>query len=177
LLKFGPIKKEEIMKKYLLILLPLMFFIGCADDDDDDSSSSASFDGTWQLTFAGEYENANCSGSIDSTGWAFMTAFGMVQTVEITGSSYTMSVTMLGETEQMTGTFSEQDGKPCIDGDCLTVTWVTSGQVWSTNQMDDAYCEDDNGDEYPEYTTETSCDDAGYDWSDASCSILVWTKQ
>ena len=165
------------MKKYLIILLPLMFFIGCADDDDDDSSSSTSFDGTWQLTFVGDYENANCTGSIDSTGWEFFQLFGMDQTVEITGDSYTFSVTMGGETESSTGTFTEQDGKPCLDGDCLTITWETSGQVWSTNSMDDAYCEDSYGEEYPEYTDETSCDNAGHDWSDASCSILQWTKQ
>ena len=58
------------MKKYLVLLLPLIFFIGCADDDDD-SSSSSSFDGTWQVTFIGDYENGDCSGSVDSTGWDF----------------------------------------------------------------------------------------------------------
>jgi len=164
------------MKKSLIMILSLMFFIGCADDDDD-SSPSVSFDGTWLLTFAGEYENADCSGSVDSLGWNFMTAFGVVQTIEVTGGSYTMSVTMVGETEQMTGTFSNEDGKPCLDGECLTITWETSGQVWSSNMMSDAYCEDDYGDEYPEYTDQTSCDGAGHSWSDESCQRMVWTKQ
>tara|TARA_Y100001970_G_C13906660_1_gene686411 strand:- start:372 stop:560 length:189 start_codon:yes stop_codon:yes gene_type:complete len=52
------IKKGRIkMKKYLLIFLPLMFFVGCADDSDDEdsSSSSSSYDGTWQVTFMGDY--------------------------------------------------------------------------------------------------------------------------
>jgi len=165
------------MKKYILILLPLMFFIGCADDDDD-SSSTPSWDGTWLLTFAGEYENANCSGTVDSLAWTFMTAFGVVQTVEVTGDSYTMSVTMAGETEQTTGTFSEaEDGSLCLDGDCLPVTWEESNNVWSTNMMDDASCEDDYGEEYPDYTDEASCDGAGHDWSDESCMKMVWTKQ
>ena len=160
-----------------MMLLPLMFFIGCADDDDDDSSSSSSFDGTWQVTFMGDYENSDCSGSVDSTGWAFASAFGLVQTLEIDGDSYTMSVTMLGQTEQMTGNFYEEDGIPCLDGECLPITWETNGQVFSTNMVSDAYCENYDEVELPEYTDQTSCEDSGNYWYDESCTITVWTKQ
>ena len=166
------------MKKYLMMVLPLMFFIGCADDsDDDDSSSNSSFDGTWQVTFIGDYENPDCSGSVDSTGWAFASVFGLVQTLEIDGDSYTMSITMMGQTEQMTGTFSEIDGNPCIDGDCLPIIWETSGQIWSSNMTSDAYCEDYDEVELPDYTDQTSCEDSGNYWYDESCTITVWTKQ
>ena len=168
------------MKKYLIILFPLIFFLGCADDsEDDDSSSNSSFDGTWQVTFLGDYENADCSGSVDSTGWAFASLFGFVQTLEIEEDSYTMSITMMGETEQMTGDFYDEDGMPCILDECLPITWETNGQVWSSDMISDAYCEDFDGEELPDYTDETSCEDAdsGNLWYDESCTITVWTKQ
>ena len=166
------------MKKYLLMFLPLMFFIGCADDsDDDDSSSSSSFDGTWQVTFMGEYQNADCSGSVDSTGWVFASAFGLIQTLEIDGDSFTMSMTMMGETEQTTGAFSEVDGNPCLDGECISLNWETNGQVWSMDMISDAYCEDYYEVELPEYTEQASCEDSGNYWWDSSCLMTQWTKQ
>ena len=166
------------MKKYLMIFLPLMFFIGCDDNsNDDDSSSSSPYDGTWQVTFIGEYENADCSGSVDSTTWAFAALFGLVQTLEIDGDSYTMSMTMMGETEQTTGTFSEEDGDICVDGECLPMTWETDGEVWSQNITSDAYCEDYDEVELPDYTDQPSCEDSGNYWYDESCVITVWTKQ
>ena len=166
------------MKKYLLIFLPLMFFIGCADDsDDDESSSSSSYDGTWQVTFIGDYENADCSGSVDSTGWAFASLFGLVQTLEINGDSFTMSMTMMGETEQTTGTFTEENDNPCIDGDCIEINWVTDGQVWSSDITTDAYCEDFDGVELSEYSEQSSCEESGNYWSDEICTVTVWTKQ
>ena len=165
------------MKKYLIMLLPLLFFIGCSDDDSDDDSGT-SFDGTWQVTFMGEYENADCSGSVDSLGWAFITAFGMVQTLEIDGDSYTISTTMMGNTEQTTGTFTEEDGSLCLDGLCLPIAWETDGQVWLSNMTSDAYCEDANTmDELSQYTDQSSCEDSGNDWYDESCTKTVWAKQ
>jgi len=165
------------MKKYLLIFLPLMFFIGCADDSDDEDSSSSSYDGTWQVTFMGDYENADCSGSVDTTGWDFALAFGLVQTLEIDGDSYTMSVTMMGETQQTTGDFSEVGGDPCLDGDCISINWETDGQVWSSDMPSDAYCEDYDEVELPEYTEQASCEDSGNYWYDAYCTMTQWTKQ
>ena len=167
------------MKKCFIIFLPLMFFIGCADDsDDEDSSSSSSYDGTWQVTFMGDYENADCSGSVDTTDWAFALAFGLVQTLEIDGDSYTSSVTMMGETQQTTGVFSEVDGNPCLDGECISINWETDGQVWSSDMTTDAYCEDWDGVELPEYTEQASCEeDSGNYWWDAYCTKSQWTKQ
>ena len=164
------------MKKYLIMLLPLLFFFGCSDDDSEDDSGT-SFDGTWQVAFMGEFENADCSGAIDSTGWAFAQLFGLIQTLEVEGDSYTMSVTILGETEQMSGTFTEVDGDPCLDGECLDVTWGTGGEEFSTNMPSDAYCEDYYGEELSQYTDQTSCEDSGNDWYDASCTIIQWEKQ
>jgi len=88
-----------------------------------------------------------------------------------------MSVTILGETEQMSGTFTEVDGDPCLDGECLDVTWGTGGEEFSTNMPSDAYCEDYYGEELSQYTDQTSCEDSGNDWYDASCTIIQWEKQ
>ncbi len=53
------------MKKALLLLIPLMIFISCEDEKEDKDVSA--FVGTWEVTFAGEYENSDCTGSLNST--------------------------------------------------------------------------------------------------------------
>ena len=86
------------MKKYLIMLLPLLFFIGCEEDNSDDSSSgnnSVSFDGTWELTFSGDYENADCSGSVDSNEWGFISEV-LIQVLTVSGDTYTMVETITG---------------------------------------------------------------------------------
>ena len=57
------------MKKLLILLVPLLIFISCEDEKEDEDVST--FVGTWDLTFAGDYENSDCTGSLDSTDWAF----------------------------------------------------------------------------------------------------------
>ena len=98
-------------------------------------------------------------------------------TLEIDGDLYTMSITMMGQTEQITGAFSEIDGNPCIDGECLPIIWEASGQIWSSNMTSDAYCEDYDEVELPDYADRTSCEDLGNYWYDESCTITVWSKQ
>jgi len=165
------------MKKILMILVPLLFFVGCADDDNDSSNTSGNYDGTWNLTFLGEYANADCSGDIDSTGWAFASAFGFVQTLEIDGESYTMTVSMAGEVmESLSGNFSETNGSPCLDGECISANWVTTGSVWDMDTESDAYCEDADGNDTSD-ADQTACESADNDWYSESCTQTVWTKQ
>ena len=59
------------MKKALLLLFPLVIFISCGDNDNEDEEVS-SFVGTWNLTFMGEYENADCTGDLDSSNWVLV---------------------------------------------------------------------------------------------------------
>ena len=57
------------MKKALLLLFPLVIFISCGDNEDEEVLS---FVGTWNLTFMGEYENADCTGDLDSSNWVLV---------------------------------------------------------------------------------------------------------
>jgi len=166
------------MSKYLTFLIPIIFFVGCANEDDD-ASTSGDFDGTWNVTFMGDYANADCSGDVDTTGWALSAAFGISQVLEIDGDSYTMTVSMVGQVmESLSGTFSENEGSPCLDGECISINWITPGSVWSMDIESDAYCEDSNLEETSD-TTQQSCEanGDGYDWYPESCTQSVYTKE
>ena len=63
------------MKKALLLLIPLMIFISCEDKKEDKDVSASAYVGVWDLTFAGEYEFADCTGDLDSLNWALAQAF------------------------------------------------------------------------------------------------------
>jgi hypothetical protein len=41
----------------------------------------------------------------------------------------------------------------------------------------DAYYEYEDGEELPEYTDQSSCEVAGNDWYEASCTLSEYTKQ
>jgi len=166
------------MSKYLTLLILPLFFIGCADDNDDEASTSGDYDGTWNVTFMGDYANADCSGDVDTTGWTMASAFGLSQSLEIDGDSYTMTMTMMGESESTSGDFSETDGNPCLDGECISINWITSGSVWSMDVEADAYCDDFDGNETDD-TDQESCEANGsqYTWWEASCTQTIFTKQ
>tara|TARA_Y100000817_G_scaffold199267_1_gene155956 strand:+ start:842 stop:1123 length:282 start_codon:yes stop_codon:yes gene_type:complete len=67
--------KGRNMKKIILILSLAMMF-SCEDENDNDSGSgsNATLLGKWNMTSIGDYENANCTGNVDNSGWAFMQA-------------------------------------------------------------------------------------------------------
>jgi hypothetical protein len=165
------------MKKALLLLIPLMIFISCEDEKEDEDVSA--FVGTWDLTFAGEYENADCTGDLDSTLWAFAQAFGMTATMTLNDDGTAeMTVSVMGETETETGTWSENsDGTSLtINGESQNVSMASDGNSFSVTAMDDAYCEDSDGEE-TSYTDSTSCQAAGNYWIEASCSYMEYTKE
>ncbi len=165
------------MKKALLLLIPLMIFISCEDEKEDGDVSA--FVGTWDLTFAGEYENADCTGDLDSTLWAFAQAFGMSVTMILDDDgTVEMTFSVMGETETETGTWSENsDGTSLtINGESQNVSMASDGNSFSVTAMDDAYCEDSDGEE-TSYTDSTSCQAAGNYWIEASCSYMEYTKE
>ena len=165
------------MKKALLLLIPLMIFISCEDEKEDGDVSA--FVGTWDLTFASEYENADCTGDLDSTLWAFAQAFGMSVTMILDDDgTVEMTVSVMGETETETGTWSENsDGTSLtINGESQNVSMASDGNSFSVTAMDDAYCEDSDGEE-TSYTDSTSCQAAGNYWIEASCSYMEYTKE
>ena len=165
------------MKKALLLLIPLMIFISCEDEKEDEDVSA--FVGTWDLTFASEYENADCTGDLDSTLWAFAQVFGMSVTMILDDDgTVEMTVSVMGETETETGTWSENsDGTSLtINGESQNVSMASDGNSFSATAMDDAYCED-SYDEETSHTDSTSCADAGNYWIEASCLYMEYTKQ
>ena len=165
------------MKKALLLLIPLMIFISCEDEKEDEDVSA--FVGTWDLTFASEYENADCTGDLDSTLWALLQAFGMTATMTLNDDGTAeMTTTVMGETETETGTWSENsDGTSLtINGESQNVSMASDGNSFSVTAMDDAYCEDSDGEE-TSYTDSTSCQAAGNYWIEASCSYMEYTKE
>ena len=64
------------------------------------------------------------------------------------------------------GCGDDDEGVLSVDGNTISVT-VPS----------DAYCEDADGEELPEYTDQSSCEVAGNDWYEASCTLSEYTKQ
>ena len=165
------------MKKALLLLFPLMIFISCGDNEDEEVSS---FVGTWNLTFMGEYENADCTGDLDSSSWALVQAFGMEASITFNeDGTAEISFSALGNTETETGTWSESsDGSLIIDGgDDDEGVLSVDGNTISVTATSDAYCEDADGEELPEYTDQSSCEVAGNDWYEASCTLSEYTKQ
>ena len=165
------------MKKALLLLFPLMIFISCGDNEDEEVSS---FVGTWNLTFIGEYGNADCTGDLDSSGWFLAQAFGMEASI-ILGEDGTaeVSLSVLGNTETETGTWSESsDGSLILDGgDDEEGVLSVDGNTISVKSPSDAYCEDVDGEELPQYADQSSCENAGNDWYEASCILTEYTKQ
>jgi len=165
------------MKKALLLLFPLMIFISCGDNEDEEVSS---FVGIWNLTFIGEFENADCTGDLDSSGWFFAQAFGMEASM-ILGEDGTaeVSLSVFGNTETETGTWSESsDGSLILDGgDDEEGVLSVDGNTISVKSPSDAYCEDADGEELPQYADQSSCENAGNDWYEASCTLTEYTKQ
>ena len=165
------------MKKALLLLFPLMIFISCGDNEDEEVSS---FVGTWNLTFMGEYENADCTGDLDSSSWALVQAFGMEASITFNeDGTAEISFSALGNTETETGTWSESsDGSLIIDGgDDDEGVLSIDGNTISVTSTSDAYSEDADGEDLPEYTDQSSCEVAGNDWYEASCNLSEYTKQ
>ena len=165
------------MKKALLLLFPLMIFISCGDNEDEEVSS---FVGTWNLTYMGEYENADCTGDLDSSGWVLAQAFGMEASVTLDeDGTVEVSISVLGNTETETGTWSESsDGSLILDGgDDEEGVLSVDGNTISFKSPSDAYCEDVDGEELPQYADQSSCENAGNDWYEASCTLAEYTKQ
>ena len=167
------------MKKALLLFFPLMIFISCGDKEDEEVST---FVGTWNLTFTGEYENADCTGDIDSSGWALAQAFGFEVSITFDeDGTVEVSFSAMGNTETETGTWSESSNGSLIMDDIAdegeSISLSVDGNTFSVTAPSDAYCEDEDGEELPEYTDQSSCQNAGNDWYEASCTLSVYTKQ
>ena len=164
------------MKKALLLIIPLMIFISCEDKEKEEVSA---FVGTWDVTFIGDYENADCTGDLDSTEWDFAQAFGLEMSVTMDDDgTYETSISILGEAETETGTWSENsDGTLIVDDEVDEGIMATDGKSFSVTSMEDAYCEDSYTYEVTSHTDSTSCADAGNDWWEASCNLMIFTKQ
>ena len=165
------------MKKALLLLFPLIIFISCGDNEDEEVSS---FVGTWNLTFMGEYENADCTGDLDSSSWALVQAFGMDASITFNeDGTAEVSISVFGNTETETGTWSESsDGSLILDGgDDEEGVLSVDGNTISVKSPSDAYCEDADGEELPQYADQSSCENAGNDWYEVSCILSEYTKQ
>ncbi len=165
------------MKKTLLILIPLMIFIGCEDKEEEKEVSQ--FVGTWKITFGGEYENSDCTGTIDSTDWEFMEAFGFVGSLTVNeDGTYEMTISIMGLSETETGIWLEdENGQLIIDDEILTFTMAADGNSFIINEEMEAYCEDPYSYEETTHSNSTSCMDAGNDWYEESCGLTEFTKQ
>jgi hypothetical protein len=136
--------------------------------------------GTWNVTFIGEYENADCTGDLDSSNWVLAQAFGFESSITFDeDGTFEVSISVLGNIQTETGTWSESsDGSLIIDGgDGNEGVLSADGNTISVTAPSDAYCENANGYEIPEYTDQSSCENAGNDWYEASCTLSEYTKQ
>ena len=143
------IDKDNIMNK-IIILLSLLAFFACEDNKDDDSSLI----GTWELSNMGEYANADCTGEVDNTMGALALAFGMKITMTIkSDGTGTYSITAGDVNQDVSLTWDEN--KICLMGECIN--YKVSGNSFSLDQLTEASCEDDYGDE-TNHSTKTTCE-------------------
>ena len=161
------------MKK-IIVLFSLLLAFSCEDNNENEDKKSLV--GTWEMSNLGEYANADCSGTIDSSEWATMSAFGMKVTMEFTADGKgTYSVSGLGTTQDMPLTWDESKSQICIMGlDC--VTYNLNDNKFKLDFPDEAYCEDDNGED-TSHTDESSCEAAGNTWFEKSCEMMEFTKE
>ena len=157
--------------KRIFFMTVLFTLFACEDKDDDNSGMI----GTWELTNMGEYANANCSGAIDDSGWAFMQAFGMEMTLELkSGGTGTYTMKMGPEEEEIPVTWDESKSQICMLGiECFT--YKLSGDSFTLDTPEEAYCEDEMGNETND-TSKSTCEAAGNMWYEASCSVMTFTK-
>jgi len=103
--------------KRSILLITLLAFMACEDKKDEISPLI----GTWEISNLGEYANANCSGALDYSGWAFVQAFGFKINIVIKeDGTGTMTVTIGNEKEEAPLTWDDSKSQICVMGDCLT---------------------------------------------------------
>ena len=54
-------------------------------------------------------------------------------------------------------------------------TYKLSGDSFTLDTPDEAFCEDDDGDE-TNHSSQATCEAAGNMWHEASCSVMTFTK-
>ena len=151
--------------------------ISCEEEKDNESSSNSNLIGKWNMSNMGEYENANCSGKIDYSGFALMQAFGVTQVMEFkSNGTMTLSMSVSGENVvlSVSATWTEGKNQFCAEGECIDFT--VNGDILTYNGKSEAYCEDSDGNE-TDQTSESACMSAGNDWYEASCTLTEYTKQ
>ena len=158
--------------KRSILLITLLAFMACEDKKDEISSLI----GTWEVSNLGEYENANCSGALDYTGWAFAQAFGFKVTIVIKeDGTGTMTMTFGDEKEETPLTWDESKSQICLMGvECLT--YKVNDNKFTIDTQDEALCVDDN-DEETSHTDQSSCEAAGNNWEEAVCTQMEFTKE
>jgi|TARA_B100000749_G_C18369367_1_gene441056 hypothetical protein len=161
------------MKK-MIMLFSLLLAFSCEDIDDAEGTNSLV--GNWEMSNLGEYANADCSGTIDYSGWAMASAFGMKVTMEFTSDGTgTYSVSALGETEDVPLTWDESKSQICLMGvECHT--YKVNDNKFTIDTLDEALCVDDN-DEETSHTDQSSCEAAGNNWEEAVCTQMEFTKE
>jgi hypothetical protein len=162
------------MKIIIIGLSTFLFFISCEDKDDAEGTNSLV--GTWEMTNSGEYANADCSGTIDYSEWAFMSAFGVKATLKFTSDGKgTFTVSAFGETQDTPMTWDESKSQICLMGaECLT--YKLNDNKFTIDAPNEEYCEDDNGEDTSQ-TDQSSCEAAGNTWFPKTCQIQEFTKK
>ena len=104
------------MKKYILALSVIVSF--SCEDKDEKEAEGGQLVGLWKMTDAGEYENEDCSGEVDNTGFALLEAFGISTTMEFkSGGTGTYKMVGMGENMEMPITWNEKQVRILSFGD------------------------------------------------------------
>lgn len=148
----------------------MLTLMACEDKNDDGGALT----GTWKQTNMGTYANGNCSGALDYSNWALFAASGFKaeMTFKSDGTG-TYTLTGGGEKDEFSFTWDESKSQICAMGECLTYTLV--GNKFTMDQVNDANCEDDKGEETG-HTSKSTCEAAGNLWTEASCFQMEFTK-
>jgi len=169
---------EVNMRYTLSIFFLVLVFIGC-EDKKEGKEESPSLVGVWDISFMGDYENADCTGEIDSLGWNLLQAFGFESTMTLKkDGTYSISTIVWGFQQTETGTWEETaDNSICFDGDdCQLVSLASDGNTFTTIVESDDHCEDYDGN-ITAQTDSSSCETAGNEWVEAACMLTEYTRQ
>ena len=168
------------MKKFIL-LLSLFALFSCEDENGngDKDADGSQMVGLWKMTDAGEYENDNCTGQIDNTGFVLLEAFGIVATMELnSGGTGAYKYVGMGEESTIPVTWNESKSEICLGftiEEC--VQFKLKDNKFTFDDLAPGVCEDSDGTILSQYD-ESNCENSSSrEWNPANCAFFEFTKQ
>ena len=162
------------MKKTIMLFSLLLAF-SCEDKDEAEAEELNPLIGTWEMSNAGDYANADCSGTIDDSKWDLIVSFMGLRLEFTSGGNGTYTVAAMGAIQEIPMTWDESKSQICFMGmECATYKLIDNKLI--VNEQQDAYCEGNNGED-TSGGDQSSCEAAGNSWYEKTCEMKEFTKK